>query len=500
MHILKKLARQTVLYGLSSIIGRLLNYLLVPLYTSILLPSEYGIVTEFYAYAALGNIIYTFGLETAYFRFATHEKSKNHFNVAMSLLLISSVLFSVILILFATPLSHWLHYPGHERYIYYLAVILTTDTLLTIPFAQLRLHNRLFSFTTAKLVQITFTIGFNVLLLYAVKTNNILARTINSIIPCQKIECIFIANLLANAAVLPWFRKTFSAYRFQLPKKTIKLLFAYAFPLLLMGLAGTANEMLSRILLKYLLPPGFYPGYSQEDVLGILNACYKLAVLMNLVNQTLRYAGEPFFFTHAQDKESPQVFSQIMHAYIIVACFTLLAITANLDWLSYLFLRNPVYRIGIELIPYLAFAYLWLGIYYNLSIWFKLTDKTYYGTLLTGLGVCITVSMNIVLVPYWGYWGSVWSIVTSYISMSVLSYYQGKRYYPIPYQISRGLVCILSTLVLIPILRNITYTSWISNIMTNLGITFLLGLLFYWIFWTKLKIPSTQINNKKINT
>ncbi|MFN7095411.1 MAG: lipopolysaccharide biosynthesis protein, partial [Burkholderiales bacterium] len=174
---------------------------------------------------------------------------------------------------------------------------------------------------------------------------------------------------------------------------------------------------------------------------------------MNLAIQALRYAAEPFFFTHAKDKQSPQLFSQLMQAYIVVACFILLAITANLDWISYLFLRNPIYRIGIEIVPYLLFAYLWLGIYYNLSVWFKLTDKTYYGTCITGIGVLITISFNLLLVPYWGYWGSVWATVASYMSMGMISYYQGKKYYPIPYSVRRGLWWLMLTIVLVPVLR-----------------------------------------------
>jgi O-antigen/teichoic acid export membrane protein len=200
---------------------------------------------------------------------------------------------------------------------------------------------------------------------------------------------------------------------------------------------------------------------------------------MSLAIQALRYAAEPFFFSHAQDKNSPQLYSQVMQGYIIVACFILFAITANLDWLSYLFLRNPVYRTGIEIVPYLLLAYLWLGVYYNLSIWFKLINKTYYGTIITGVGAIITIAANILLVPYLGYWGSVWATVASYVSMSVLCYYQGQKYYPIPYQVGRGLVCIFTTIVLVPLLRNIAYTSWTSNVLTNLGVTFVFGFLLY---------------------
>jgi O-antigen/teichoic acid export membrane protein len=478
MQVIKKLASETAIYGLSTIVGRVLNYLLVPLYTSILLPAEYGMLTELYAYAAFGNILYTFGLETAYFRFASQEKGVASFNVATSVLLLISLCFSCLLIVFSPSLISWMGYVGCERYIYYLAAILAIDTLLVIPFAQLRLQKRALFFAITKLFQIGLNIVLNGLFLYLLKDASLFGfqPAISSI---SSVEYILLANLLANAAVLPLFGRTFTKFKFQLPWQTIKPMLIYAFPLLIMGLVGTANEMFSRVFLKYLLPPKFYPGYSNTAILGIFGACYKLSVFMSLAIQALRYAAEPFFFRHAQDKNSPQLYSQVMQGYIIVACFILFAITANLDWLSYLFLRNPVYRTGIEIVPYLLFAYLWLGVYYNLSIWFKLVHKTYYGAIITGIGAIITVVANLLLVPYLGYWGSVWATVASYTSMSVLGYYQGQKYYPIPYQVGRGLVCIFTTIVLVPLLRNIAYTSWTSNVLTNLGVTFVFGFLLY---------------------
>jgi O-antigen/teichoic acid export membrane protein len=491
MHIIKKLVSDTAIYGLSSIVGRVLNYLLVPLYTSILLPAEYGMLTELYAYAAFGNTLYTFGLETAYFRFASQEKNNTSFNVATSALLLISLGFSGFLIAFSKPLISWMGYVGCERYLYYLAAILAIDTLLVIPFAQLRLQKRALFFAVAKLFQIGLSIVLNILFLYVLKDVSLFGSQ-TKMTPISSVEYILLANLLANAAVLPLFSQTFAKFKFQLPWQTIKHMLVYAFPLLLMGLAGTANEMLSRVFLKYLLPSGFYPGYSNTAILGIFGACYKLSVFMSLAIQALRYAAEPFFFSHAQDKNAPQLYSQIMQGYILVACFILFAITANLDWLSYLFLRNPIYRTGIEIVPYLLLAYLWLGVYYNLSIWFKLVNKTYYGAIITGMGAIITVAANILLVSYLGYWGSVWATVASYTSMSVLCYYQGQKYYPIPYQVGRGLGAIFMTAALVPLVRNISYTSWLSNILTNLGFTFVFGLLLF-----KLLLDNLAYYNKQ---
>ena len=489
MQVIKKLVSDTAIYGLSSIIGRLLNYLLVPFYTSIFLPAEYGIITEFYAYAAFLGTLYACGLETTYFRFASQEKSTKTFHVATSMLTLISLCLSLLFVFLATPLIDWMGYPGCERYIYYLVTILTIDTLLAIPFAQLRLQRKALFFASAKLFQIGLNLTLNFLLLYGFQSVYqgqtlpwLQAWVVKFYNPFLSIDYVFIANIIANAALLLVLAKPFLQLQFQLPWQKVKPMLIYAFPLLLMGLAGTVNEMLSRVLLKYLLPVDLYPGKSPIVILGIFGACYKLSVFMALAIQALRYAAEPFFFTHAQDQNSPKLFSQIMHGYIMVACFILFAISANLDLLGYVFLRNPVYRSGIEIVPYLLLAYLWLGIYYHLSIWFKLADKTYYGTLITGIGAIVTVLANIGLVPYWGYWGSVWATVASYTTMSWICYYQGQKHYPIPYLIKRGLLYICCTIGLVPIIRHIHYTSWYTAIITNLGLTFLFGLLVYKLF------------------
>lgn len=486
MYLIKELANATAIYGLSSIIGRVLNYLLVPFYTSIFLPAEYGVVTEFYAYVAFLNILYTCGMETAYFRFAAQGQALQSFNIATSAILLTSLLLSALLVLFATALISWIGYPGCEHYIYYLAAILAIDAVLAIPFAQLRLRKQPIFFTRAKLLQIGLHILLNLLLLYGlarIYTGHTLpflqpfvARFYN---PGERVAYVFLANLIANAALLPLLGRSLIQLRFHLPWQQLKPMLAYAFPLLLMGLAGTVNEMLSRASIKYLLPIGFYPGKSNEAVLGIFGACYKLSIFMSLVIQAFRYAAEPFFFTHAQNKHAPILFSQVMHGFILIACFILFAVSVNLDLLGYLFLRSPEYRTGIEIVPYLLLAYLWLGVYYNLSVWFKLTDKTYYGTLITGIGAAVTIVLNVLLVPLMGYWGSVWATITSYAAMSGVCYFEGQKHYRIPYQAGRGLTYIVGTASLVPLMRSVTYTSWASTIAGNLSLTLLFGLLLY---------------------
>ena len=490
MRPLRQLAGETVLYGLSSVGSRILGYLLVPFYTSIFLPADYGLLTEWYAYAALLQIIYTYGMETTYFRFA--KKASAAFDLAVSMLLASSLVFSSLLIFFATPITVGIAHPGCERYVYYLASILAVDAALAIPLARLRLENRACSFARIKCLQIGLNIVLNLVLLYGcaniyagnwlISLQPLIASFYN---PARSVEYVFVANLVANMSAFPLLSKSLRQVKFQLPWQQLKPMLIYAWPLLLMGLAGTVNEMLSRAMLRHWLPPGFYSGQSHGSILGIFGACYKLAVVMPLGIQAFRYAAEPFFFAHAQDHNAPILFSTVMHWFVLGACFILFSVSANLDLLGLLLLRKSEYRTALEIVPYLMLGYLFLGMYYNLSMWFKLTDKTHYGTWLTSIGALVTLVLNMVLIPALGYWGSVWATVASYATMCLLCYYWGQKYYPIPYQLGRRLASVIGTMACVVLVRGIPYTNEASAVMGNLVLTFLFGILLYGLGYRK---------------
>jgi O-antigen/teichoic acid export membrane protein len=482
MRPLRQLASETVLYGLSSVVGRVLNYVLIPFYTSIFLPADYGLLTEWYAYAALLQILYTYGMETAYFRFAKQEPAT--FDLVVSALFISSLVFSGLLVLFATPITVGIAHPGCECYVYYFAAILAIDAVLAIPFAQLRLQNRALSFASTKLLQIGLNIVLNLVLLYGCA--NIYAGTCAVGLrpyvaywydPAKGVAYVFIANLVANAAALPVLSGSLRRVKFRLSWHLLKPMLVYAWPLLLMGLAGAVNEMLSRAMLRHWLPPDFYPGQSNEAILGIFGACYKLAVFMLLGIQAFRYAAEPFFFAHAQACNASALFNAVMHWFVLGACFILFAVSANLDLLGRLLLRRAEYRAALEVVPYLLLGYLFLGMYYNLSVWFKLADKTHYGTWLASIGALVTIVLNVVLIPSMGYWGSVWAAVASYATMSFLCYYWGQKHYPIPYQLGRQLVYVIGTMGSVYLVRSIAYTSWASAVVSNIVLTLLFGAL-----------------------
>ncbi len=481
MNQLKKLAQDTITYGLSSMVGRLLNYLLVPFYTSVLLPAEYGVITELYAYLAFLNILYSYGMETTYLKFATKENASITFSLTNSMLLCTSVVFSSLLIACAPLIVHSLGYPGKAIYIYLMAVILWGDTFLVLPFARLRLLNKSMQFAKLKCCQIGMNVLLNILFMYvlprvsSITTSGLCSISHSHWVVCDHVTYILLANVLANISILPWVGIACKDFTYRLEREQVKKILVYALPLLIMGLAWMINEMLSRVLLKHILPIQLYPGQSKEAVLGIFGACYKLTMLMALAMQAFRYAVEPFFFKHAVEKESLPLFSKVMQAYILIGCWVWFAISVNVELLALIFLRNPAYRAGIHIVPYLTLSYLWLGIYYNLSIWFKVVNKNYYGTIITTIGAGVTILLNVCLVPYLGYMGSVCATLCSYISMAVICFYQGQKHYPVPYKAGNGLLIIGITGMLIMIIRQLHYPQLLHTIVSNITVTVIAG-------------------------
>lgn len=454
MSSLKKLASDTALYGISSILGRVLNYLLIILHTRVFLAGELGVVTELYAYVAFLNVLYTYGMETAYFRFSTRHKSESStvFHTAFTSVFCSSLLLSGLLALLANPIMDWLNFEGMEHIIYWLAALIAIDAITAIPFAKLRLDGRPVLFVTAKLVNIFLNIGLNLLFLLVLP--KVMAgewltglKDVASIVYVEgwDVEYVFLANLLANSALLVLLWPVWKQVRFRIEKQFWKHMLTYAYPLLLMGLAGVTTEMLSRTMLRHILPEGFYEGYTNIAALGIFGACYKLSIFMMIAIQAFRYASEPFFFSKAEDKNSPDTFAAIMHYFVIACCMIFFAVTVNLPWLAPLFLQRDIYLEGLEVVPILLLGYLFYGVYINLSIWFKLSDKTSYGTWFTASAAAITIALNFLLIPLMGYVGASLVTLIVYLYMAIICYYYGQKNYPIPYRLKTALVYIIST-------------------------------------------------------
>ena len=469
MSVLKKLAGETASYGISTILGRSLNFLLVFIHTAAFMPGELGINIKLYSYVALANIIYTYGMETAFFRFAPENQTK-YYNIIQSAVIVSSLFFSGILIIFSSPIIAYLGYAGKETFLIWLALIVAIDAITAIPFARLRLEKKTLRFVKAKIINILINVFLNILFLLVLKKiaegdyftslQPIAQKLYN---PKIGAGYIFLANLIANATFFYFLRPEFRDFKFQFDKQEFKKLWIYAYPIMIMLIASTFNMVFDRMLLERLLPEGFYPNRTSQEALGIYGNVYKLSIFMSLATQAFRYAAEPFFLSKTGDKNSPEVLADVTKWFLITCIFIWLGVSLNLDWLKMLFLRQKIYWEGITVVPVLLLANLFLGVYYNISVWFKLNNKTYFGTLITFIGLGITIIANIVLIPRIGYMGCAVAFLISCFSMTALCYWLGQRYYPVPYKIGSALGYIISAGLLIYCVVQIQFDSlWLS--------------------------------------
>lgn len=469
MTIFKKLAGQTAIYGLPTIVGRLLNYLLVPLYTRIFSTAEYGVVTELYAYVAFLFVILTYGLETAFFRFSNSGLDKHKiYGTTLFSVLFTSLLFIVLIYLTKDGISETLGYAHHSEYITWFALILAADAVSSIPYANLRLHNKAFTFALVKITNIITNIGLNLLFIvyipYLIKTSpdaSITALFQRIYDPSVGVGYIFISNLVASiltfVMLLPGMLKVSLNPDLSILKNMLK----YGWPLLIFGMAGIVNETFDRIILKYLLPEETNP----MAQLGIYGACYKVSILMTLFIQTYRYAAEPFFFSHAGSKDAKQTYARLMHYFIIVCLFIYLTIVLNIDFV--MLMIGPEFREGVTVVPILLWANMFLGVFYNLSVWFKLTDKTMLGAYISLFGAVITLILNFLLIPVMGYVGAAWATLVCYAAIMILSWMFGQRHYPINYDLKAAGIYTLAALALSGISLLLPDVNFIANLSIN---------------------------------
>ncbi|MFD2786989.1 polysaccharide biosynthesis C-terminal domain-containing protein [Hymenobacter rubripertinctus] len=450
MSVAKKLASQTAIYGVSSIVGRVVNFLLVPVYTGRFAAAQYGIVTGLFAYVSFLNVVFTYGMETTFFRFANRPGTDRQelYDRVMTLLLLTTGGLTLGLMLLAQPLTRLLELPpGNERYALWIAVILGLDALAAIPFARLRLENKARKFAAIRLANIGLNVGLN--LFFIVFCPDVLAgdylpglaplvRAVYD--PTMGVGYVFLANLAASAFTLLLLGRELLDFRFRLSLEPLRPLLKYAYPIMFMGLAGMVNETLDRILLPRWLPQGFYPGQSSLAAVGVYGACYKLSILMSLVIQAFKYAAEPFFFAQGTDKNSPRTFALILKWFTLSCAMLFVGVSVNLDLVARLFLHGDEYLQGLAVVPVLLLANLFLGVYWNLSVWFKLTDKTYYGTYLGFAGAVLTIALNFLLIPVLGYMGSALATLACYSMMAALCWWLGEKHFPVPYPMARLLL------------------------------------------------------------
>lgn len=491
---LKQLAKETAIYGLSSILGKFLNWCLVPLYSYILTDSaEYGIITNLYAWTALIIIILTYGMETGFFRFAGRDHSdqdttRRVYSTTLASIAFTSAIFIALITTFSHPIASAMGYQAHAEYIAILGIVVAIDAFDSIPFSYLRYKQRPILFASIKLLMIFVNIFFNIFFLIICpriwqSSPHLISWFYD---PNYGVGYIIIANLIstiaATIALIPQF-----AFKWTPDLALLRRMLRYSLPLLLLGIAGIMNQTIDKILF-----PIIYPDTEQAmSQLGIYGACFKIAMVMMMFTHAFRFAYEPYIFAKNGTRDSRQNYADAMKYYIITALLIFLLITFYLDIFQYIL--GSQYRVGLSIIPIVLITYLIQGIVYNLSLWYKLIDKTYFGSIFSVIGLIITLVINIIFIPIYSYWACAIASLTSYIVMAILSYAIGQRYYPISYPLRS----IAAYTILAIILFTIAYLVPIANIILRLSFrTILLAVFITYTIKKDLPLSSIPILNR----
>ena len=430
---LQTIAKDTAIYGLSSIIGRFLNYLLVPLYTAQLSAASggYGIITNMYAYVALILVILTFGMETTYFRFTnkTHTDSQVVYSTTLISVGTISALFAALVILFIKPISSLMGYGDHPEYVWVMAVTVAIDAFLCIPFAHLRQQKKAIKFASLKLLNIVVSILLNVI--YFAWMDG------------KDVGYAFYINLVCTAMLALCLLTEYTGFRWKLDTKLLRTMLSYSWPILVLGIAGILNQTADKMLFPY-----FYEGSDMKTQLGIYGACSKIAMIMAMITQAFRFAYEPIVFAGVKDKDQHQMYEQAMKYFIIFTLLAFLLVVGYLDILKHLIGED--YWTGLRVVPIVMAAEIMMGIYFNLSFWYKIIDKTIWGAWFSGIGCVVLLAVNIIFVPKYGYMACAWGGVAGYGVAMITSYIVGQKYYPLNYPLKEiALYTILTAIAFI---------------------------------------------------
>ena len=416
---LKGLAKDTAIYGLSSIVGRFLNYMLVPLYTHYMpkASGDYGVNTNMYAYTALVLVILTFGMETTLFRFANdeHEEPDTVFSTGFAIIGSLTALFLLLIFGFITPIADYTGYAEHPEYLLIMASVVSLDALQALPFSYLRFQHRAIRFASLKLLFIVLNITLNVVFFV------VLGKT--------AVFYVFFINLLCTGFITFYFLPDLFRIRWHVDGRLLRRMVSYSWPILLLGVMGILNQVADKIIF-----PKVYPDKAQANVeLGVYGSCAKVAMIMAMITQAFRYAYEPIVFAKAKDADKKEYYALGMKYFVI---FTLLAFLCVMGWLPLLrYMIGSDYWEGLYVIPIVMVAEIMMGIYFNLSFWYKLTDRTAYGAVFSLAGCIVLLAVNIWGIPHYSYMACAWGGVAGYGTAMLLSYFVGQRIYPIPYPI-----------------------------------------------------------------
>ncbi|MBK0382714.1 polysaccharide biosynthesis C-terminal domain-containing protein [Pedobacter sp. SD-b] len=454
MSTIKKFAGETAIYGVSTIASRILNFFLTPIYTKVYSRAVYGIFTEMYSYASILNALLSFGMETTFFRYLNKKEGQKEviYSNTFMMIAIMSALFLVTCFTFIHPIAVWIQdgrptpLSDYILYIKFFLVILVIDGLSVVPFARLRADGKPGRYATLKLINIITFICLNLFFIFAIpfiiKNNLPLANFFAGWYRQKWVGYVFISNLIASSLTIILLVPELIKLRFRPQKKLIQEMLVYSLPIFVANLSFIVNENLDKIFLGHLLPPSI-----SEAQVGIYGACCKIAIFLSIFINAFRLGAEPFFFSHAKNENAKQTYATIMNYFVLVISLIFVGVVANVEILKH-FIGKEFWE-GLNVVPILLFGYVSLGIYMNLSIWYKLSDQTKYGLYISGAGAIITIILNLIFIPFYGYMASAWVSLIAYTSMMVLSYILGQRNYAIPYHLKKNVAYLISSIVIV---------------------------------------------------
>lgn len=488
---LRALAGQTVIYGMGTMIPRLLNYLLTPLYVRVFVSGVYGQITDLFAWIALLIALLTYGMETTFFRYTQKADSDKVFNNIMSCIITTTAIFLIVYCFIYKYFAGWIQYEHNTQYVLFLGIIVAIDAFNAVPFAKLRKENKAIHFSAIKIANVVLNIGLNLLFLvvFPEKSTIISAKLFGP--EAGLLIWVLVSNIFSSLLSLLLLLPQLKNLRYEIDLRLVKPMLKYALPILLVSIIGMVNEVADKILIKYLTPiPDAETlqkiGISAREYaiaqVGIYGANYKLAVLMTIFIQMFRYASEPFFFNKAKDRNAPELYAKVMTYFVVFCLFIFLGVMLYIDILKYFSgTEGSDYHEGLVIVPVILIANMLLGVVFNLSIWFKLTDKTICGTIITIIGASVTLLSLFVLVPRIGYKGAAIAHLACYSVMTIVSYFWGQKHFPIPYQIGRITLYFIYAISLYLISLIFTDISLIYKLIINtlIIITYIITVIYF---------------------
>ena len=465
--------KDTAIYGLSSIIGRFLNYLLVPLYTAQLSAASggYGIITNIYAYVALAMVLLTFGMETTYFRFTnkTHTDSQTVYGTTLITVGSVSLVFAVLVLLLLSPVSQLMGYGDHPEYVGVMAVTVAIDAFLCIPFAHLRQQKKALKFAALKLLNIAVSILLNLIYFYFMDGKDV--------------GYAFYINLVCTVMLAVCLITEYTGFRWKLDTQLLRTMLSYSWPILVLGIAGILNQTADKMLFPYI-----YEGSDMREQLGIYGACSKIAMIMAMITQAFRFAYEPIVFAGVKDKDQHEMYEKAMKYFIIFTLLAFLVVVAYLEVLK--FIIGADYWVGLEVVPIVMAAEIMMGIYFNLSFWYKIIDKTIWGAIFSGIGCAVLLAVNIIFVPKYGYMACAWGGFAGYGVAMLVSYFVGQKYYPLNYPLKEISLYVVLAFILFGLMCAASDWPMVASLAFN---TLLVVAFMAVIIWRDLPLTSLPV-------